>query len=272
MEFKLLPLVIVLSFTLIGCGGGDDEAPTVTPPDVEKPELPLIPVLPSTPLPTTPCEDGSCLEDNGFTNPNLPTTDLKPSTPLPSTPCEDGSCLEDDYLVTALQETILRMSNDFNWDTESLTTLCSNDHHYSDTVVSCYYDEKGLPVFKVTNSSSKSVAIYSPKSSINRITAAVDMHWDENIYSSIKDFSCNANTCNPIQLGDSKFVYIAHTPTLKESEDSALNGYGFTSYMTFTYNLITDLGNQQWSNGFPPYLSYNTTIENIMHQELINTP
>lgn len=57
MIFQRSCLVATLSILLSGCGGGDSDS---------------SPQLPSTP-PTTSCPDGSCLEDDGFTNPNLPT-------------------------------------------------------------------------------------------------------------------------------------------------------------------------------------------------------
>lgn len=129
MNFKLLPLVAALSFSLIGCGGGgggsDTVAPPVTPevtppvePEVTPPVEPEIPTLPSTPLPTTPCDDGSCLEDDGFMNPNLPGLELEPSTPI---------------------DHIQLISNDLNIDYNLVMTACSSDW------VDCMYkDNKSL--------------------------------------------------------------------------------------------------------------------------------
>ena len=75
MVFQRSFLVATLSIILSGCGGDSDSSPQ----------------LPSTP-PTTSCPDGSCLEDDGFTNPSLPMVPVEP----PTASCPDGSCLEDD--------------------------------------------------------------------------------------------------------------------------------------------------------------------------------
>ena len=76
-------LASLLTLVLVGCGSdsGDSVGDIIQ--------------NPTTP-PTTSCDDGSCLEDDGFTNPDLPLTDLLPPTTPPTTSCDDGSCLEDD--------------------------------------------------------------------------------------------------------------------------------------------------------------------------------
>ncbi|WP_152412488.1 PKD domain-containing protein [Vibrio vulnificus] len=112
MIFQRSCLVAVLSILFSGCGGSDaDGSPQLPsiPPTTScsdgscleddgftNPSLPMIPVEPPTIPPTTSCPDGSCLEDDGFTNPSLPMIPVEPPTIPPTTSCPDGSCLEDD--------------------------------------------------------------------------------------------------------------------------------------------------------------------------------
>jgi hypothetical protein len=111
MIFQRSCLVATLSILLSGCGGDSDSSPKLpsTPPTANcsdgscleddgftNPSWPMIPVEPPTIPPTASCPDGSCLEDDGFTNPSWPMIPVEPPTIPPTTSCPDGSCLDDD--------------------------------------------------------------------------------------------------------------------------------------------------------------------------------
>lgn len=137
-------LAVVVGLVLTGCGGGgDDDKPSIEnpKPEIEKPVLPLDPLPP-----TVVCDENStdkeCINlDDGFTNPSEGVTG-------DTAPCDDGSCLEDDGFTSPLlpldPSPIAKFANIIGFDLNFVKEMC-----FDNWELSCKFDEEERPYFEL---------------------------------------------------------------------------------------------------------------------------